>query len=715
MRSWPIALAFFASSTALAAYDQSSLYNLDNAVSIEGQIEVNLYQPHPGSTATAVEITLADGSTHLLDIQLGQKGMTVTPQFAAKAGLKIKEVKTKGTKTKIKVAVFDTFSIGDSVTFSNVPVEIKALSNADAGPILNQFPQSGISRSGSIGLASFPQLAGALNRTEGILRLAPAEQGESMLASISGANQVAYTSTEPGIFAFDKKTKRFTAGAPILVEGTYGAVDATVALGTKEASVVSPAVSEKMDAVLSLGAIRYTSDVFSIGGAMEGNQIAKVYGALRMYDASADLYLGSHATADWDIAWSPNNRALAIRPAEGYTVAEYYDVFQTELDESLKKSEDATDSDASEDKETDNKAHAPTYAKLAHLAWLQGNHKQALDYMKQATDADSENCSYALGHGIIQLTHGDFEAAKASFDKADALYSPWGDLELEKRKELQKKPQDDQPKPQPSSCFQAVGLAALSGKLDGNLDAIAELDIGNEKMSILPALAAGNAYLASGDSEKAVAAFLQLNRLEVKDAWAGLGLAQKMAGKFDQASSNLLKAILRDGHRLELVRAYADTVAKATSSDDAVKAMKELSEQHPKNATFLLVYAEALQAAGKDATTTLGAAESRFQWLLTYVRSSEVMGQFAQAKIARGDMASAQAIANKAVESGAFSPSALDALAKVQLHNGNIDEAKALIRRAGATGDSAYAALLAQDFQPVETNELEDGDEGTGN
>ena len=90
MRSWPVALAFFASTTASAglftpSIDRDALYDFEGSISLEGPIEVPLYRPFMGSAQPCVEVVLEDGSVHLFDLNLAQSGVTVTAAFAKAA------------------------------------------------------------------------------------------------------------------------------------------------------------------------------------------------------------------------------------------------------------------------------------------------------------------------------------------------------------------------------------------------------------------------------------------------------------------------------------------------------------------------------------------------------------------------------------------------------------------------------------------------------
>ena len=80
---------------------------------------------------------------------------------------------------------------------------------------------------------------------------------------------------------------------------------------------------------------------------------------------------------------------------------------------------------------------------------------------------------------------------------------------------------------------------ALAAAAAGNAEALADVEIGMQAMSHLPALGVANAKLAQGDSQGALAAYLQVARLNRMASWSGLGLAQHGKGQTENAVGNL--------------------------------------------------------------------------------------------------------------------------------------------------------------------------------
>jgi len=721
MRSWPIALAFLASSTAFAginpfAYDRAQLYDFEGSVSIEGQVEVPLYRPHVGSSQPCVEVTLPDGSVHLFDVNVAQTGVMVTAEFAEAAGAKVKEVEFKKGAGKGKVTTIATFNIG-SVTFSSVNASV---ASAPATPgersVGRYLPGGGIPRSGSIGIAGFTELAGALVRSEGVLRLAPASQGEVLLASLEGGNQMAYTSDDYWLHKPDKKTTHVNLPHPIVFNGNYGDTEARVSFSLHEQSVVSPSIADDLD-VIRVGSKTVLSDALAVGG-IDSTLVSTVETGLRLHESKIDLFIGEDDAVDWDIAWSPVNSALSLRQGESDGIGEYYEQATAKLLESLEEEEtegdeakaESSDEGESSEEEGSNKAHAPTYANLATVSVMHGKADKALEYMNLAVEADSENCTYHVGKGLLHLWEGNNAAASESFVTAHDLYAPWAALDLETRKELSEEAKEDQPSKQASSCFRAKGLNALANSTDGDASALSDLDIGNEAFSTLPGIAVGNAHLAAGNFADAMPAFLQVARLERGQSWAGMAIAQSPQHP-EKALANFEQAMWHVPNDLELARHYVETLTGAEGAEQAAAKIGAMAAKLPTNGTWHLAHGEALVAAGQDGSAAFSAAEERFQWALTFRMNAETMGQFAHAKVARGDYTTARAIANKAINSSVHSVSGLTALAAVEVNDGNLDAAKALLKRAAASGNPAHAARLAQDLVAPAPPEEEEGEE----
>lgn len=719
MRSWPIALAFFASTTASAglftpSIDRDALYDFTGSVSIEGQVEVPLYRPFTGSPQPCVEVVLEDGSVHLFDLNLAQSGVTVTAAFAEAAGSEVKEVKYRGFKgSSAKVAKDISFSIGGA-SFSNI------LATVASGPIGEQsnspfFSGGGVPRSGSIGIAGFAELAGALDRTAGVLRLAPASEGESLLNGLEGGSQVAYTSLPSATHEFDDKTKHFSAPTNIVLEATYGDNDVTVAFSTKMASSLNDRVAEGYE-VIQVGSKRIVASDISVSEIIEGILPVAFTAVPDHIDGRPDLHIGQAAQTEWDIAWSPSNGAVAIRQASGSGASPYFEEASAKLIESMNTDsgeEEASESEEAEstEEESTTNPHAATYKTLAELALWAGDHEKAIEYAGQA--ADEEDCVSYLMTGSIQLMSGNLDAAQEAYAASWGLYSPWDALDLETRKELQEEAQEDQPKPQNAACFHAEGLHAVAAAAAGNSEALAEVDIGMQEMSHLPALGVANAKLAEGDSQGALAAYLQVARLNRMSAWSGLGLAQLGTGQPENAIGNLEQAVWHQAANIELARHYVTALTTLRGSDFAAKTIGELAAQLPTNGAWHLAHAEALATAGLDNSEAMTKAEARIQKDLLLLNNAESMGLFAHAKIARGDLTTAKAVANRAVNQSMFAPTALTALAAVAVAEGDLESAKSYLQRAAAGGDPAFVALLAVELQaPVEESTDEDA-EGT--
>ena len=523
---------------------------------------------------------------------------------------------------------------------------------------------------------------------------------------------MAYTSLPSASHFFNKKTKHFSTPKSIVLEATYGDNDVTMTFSDQAASMLNDRITEGLE-VIQVGSKRLVSDDFSVSEIIEG-PLAVAYTSVPDHiEGGADLYIGEIAATEWDIAWSPSNGAVAIRQASSYGLNDYFEQATAELLESMNSEEEGGEESAETEEGTEEapaNPHAATYKSLAEIALLSGDHAKALEYASEA--ANEEDCAAFLMTGNIQLLSGDLAAAQESYAASVALYSPWDALDLETRKELTEEAQDDQPKPQDASCFQAVGLHAVAAAAAGNMEALAGLDIGMEGMSYLPALGVGNAHLAAGESTEALAAYLQVARIERLASWSGMGIAQLAKGQVENAINNLEQAMWHEGGNLELARHYVAALTASSDADSAATTMGEMAAKLPTNGTWHLAHAEALAAAGHDNSEALAQAEAQIQQDLIFRNNAESMGLFAHAKIARGDLTTGKAIANRAVNTGIFAPSALTALATIAVQEADLEAANGYLVRAAAGGNPAYAALLGVELTLPEPETTEEGEEG---
>jgi hypothetical protein len=477
-----------------------------------------------------------------------------------------------------------------------------------------------------------------------------------------------------------------------------------MAFGIQSSSSVSIAKAEGLE-LLKMGSHQYASDAVSVAG-VGGELVAEVQSGLRLYPSGVDFYLGEDDVVDWDIAWSPLNMAMSIRQAEQSGVNIYSELAIAQLLESLEKGEEDPESEdkpkdaeaAEAAAESAEKAKATTYGKIAEIAMGNSASSKGMEFADKALAGDPENCAVQMMHGKMALLNGQLDVALTNFQSAADLYAPWAELDLETREELTEEAQEDQPKPQASACFEADALHATLLATGGDPKALKELNIGDERMlTPLAGRAVGNAYLASGDAAAALPAFLQVSRLDRVAAWAGLGIAQSAKGQYDKAMSNLAQGMWADQSDLELARHFVDAATLAHGAEKAAKSMGEIAGKMPTNGTWQLALAEAQIAAGQDGSAALSAAEERFQWAVTFVSTPEMMGQFAHAKIARGDYLTACVIAKKALGTAGGAVSALTANAVCAVNDGDLSAAKDLLKLAAAKGNPAHAARLAGD------------------
>jgi tetratricopeptide (TPR) repeat protein len=694
MRSWPIlALAIF-SLPATAGYDYNQLYNQSGNVSIEGVVEVPLLRGGADVFTPYVEVTLADESKHLFRVVVGLAGMTATQAFVDAAEGNTRTVNFNFTRADVETAYISSFNIG-AATFNNVAVRVAA--ESDNAHDWSDILGGGLTVSGSIGLASFSSIGAAIVPSAGVLRLAAASESAQLLSAIGGTTATYFTANTTE-WSYNDDRKLLLPGAPVVITGTVGGQAANIAIGTAT-TTVSTELSEGMGSVHAFGVVDVVSEAINIGGA--DTTITMVEDAdLRHYGMPYNATLGARVMAGMDIAWDPTTSTMAFTTAETDARGNWWEVAIANAEAAMaegeeEEGEESTDED---DSGADTAAAAAT-AELALLYGLSGNHDRQMELATEALALNSEDCLGYMVLGAYQLHSGDFAAATENLTTATTMWSEWYSIDLETRQELAESDNEDAQKPQTSACYRAEGLLGVAMAVAGDLDSLADLDIGTEEFSFLPSVAVGSGLIASGDPAAALPAFLQTARLEREESWLGMGIAQLVAGRYDQSLMNIESAVWNSPTDVQTARVYAQAQGTINGPDAAVEAVSALADANVNNGAWALVLAETMQYAGVNNDEATANAISLNLWAANFAGTANAHGSLAQSYILAGDIDSALVSANAGLAMNPGSPSCLHALAVIAVGQGETPETEtsnALLKRAfaGSMGNAGYAALL---------------------
>ena len=353
--------------------------------------------------------------------------------------------------------------------------------------------------------------------------------------------------------------------------------------------------------------------------------------------------------------------------------------------------------------------------------------------------------------GAVYAGKGDMAAARKSFERALALDpADFGSAASLARLDLADKKPDDARKrfesvlaKDPKNMRALLALAELRGQTGGTTDEVASLigkAVSADPTSVVPRLAlislhlrskepkkavsaaqdalaampdraelldaAGQAQLAAGDTNQAVATFTKLAaaRPGTPEPYIRIAGAQIAAKDFDGALQNFKKALAIRPDLVNVQRAMIKVTLDAGRDAEALAMARELQKQRPKDSSGYLLegdinvakkawpaavaaYRNGLKNAGTtDLAVRLDAAlrysgsvaeadKSLAAWLRDHPKDREIRAYLAETDLGKKDYAGAAALYKEILAIQADDPMALNNLAYV---SGHLKDPKAL-------------------------------------
>ena len=660
---------------------------------ISGTVDVPLYGSlFMGDTSYYVEVTIGDKSG-LLRLATTHDELRLTSD-----GQKLLGVELKGEKEpKAKV---EEIKLGAVVLKDVVAVGWRAYT-PDADPFkVRPWPLAG-----EIGLAGFHELAFAVLPSEGVLRLAPADQGASLVSALGAS--LPYT----GIAAFKK---RIGSGdptkfddLPFVVEAGFSGQKLPAILALEaEYSGITREVSEPVrywvkgyeQLQLTLppvpsskaGEFVWESREISLGTASVTDLVSRPgLGPLALFGPNA--YVGQDLLRTLDLAVDPVNHMLGYRAITAHKLQDYRPVREAELKVKL---EPAPVEEGKEPPTEEEKKKARLGAVKALAEWYDYyDSSLALPYRKEIAEAEPELCTSWYRLGRSQFASGQPAEALTASRKAAELYDAWAALSLAERTKTKKAYDAAKKKekewtgsvPQDHACHRAWGDVAAELLAMRDYTGAAALYPAKMDLDENLAVNAGIALFKLGKVEEAQAAFLQAIAVDRRGTrWARAGMILT-ARNWEQASSQIgASGLYYPGHP-QLLQAYL-AVARKFGGEEAVK--KELERflvQYPDDVSVLLL-------SGK-----LAEAERALKHqTILYPGATLVQAEQARLLLAQGKAAEAKTAAEGAIRAEPNSAYAWLTLGDVETALGNkaaADAAYAKMAIFGA-GDPAYTYLL---------------------
>ena len=654
------------------------LYANPGTVTLDGVVELPMYGDGPGPQ---VEMVLPDGTPQVVAIAPENSWIRLTEATVTALGGEKKSRKVGQSDMEVATV---SFELGGA-QFDDVLVEVGS--------------------SDQLGLLAFTDLAVGVYNTEGVVRLASA--GE---LTLEGGTRTAYTRLESTKFK-DGARKGTLPAYGGLVTGTWNDLPATMLLHFNESSSVAGDLAGDLEPLYRHGG----SSTWSAEVAFDGTEPATLeFGQSNATTYSFHPYevtLGTQWTSVRDIVFDGQG-TVAISTNDGTpgsVTRNSWSDRQLELAlEGLEKPEDA---------EADWVVPAAAYSALAAAYADQFRDDEALEQAQKAFDATEEpTCDAYTALGYRQARAGDYDAAIESYTEGLALYDVWGDIDatdrvaiLEEKAKVEegvklfgfipiKKPGEWTGEVvQPHSCDTDRAALVSLHAIQGNWDAVDTIWAEDRDVDVSLGHAAAAAFVAQGRYDDALSALswaVSNGTTDYYDKTVPLAYAliQDQQGKTDQAWSNYERAItLAEQGDLLTWRAYAAAHAARNGRDATAKHMSELAQGYVSPAASL-VAAEAVQAAGGDATQALADAVAEYQG---FAGGSPTRAEFqaglSSALLRTGDVDGAKAAAEKALELDPLHPLAHLAMGDVMVLAG--DESAGDHYRQAAVMDPTHPLL----------------------
>ncbi len=657
---------------------------------LSGVVEVPLYRS-PSSSVNLVAVTALDGSEHLFEVTLGDAHMSVSEAFLGASGAEAKERNLgKGDVREVASIGFD---IGEA-SFDDVQV---------------QASYEG-AYSGSVGLASFSDLAVAVLPSQGLIRFGGADAATEVMGSVDGATLA--VRTVPSAAYKDGSRQGYSTALPMVIEGQTLGQTVDVYLHTAAGNaVVSRSVLGDLAPLRRVGTKGLYALDIDIPGMSPIHVVAEETTSTEWSFEGFDVLIGGDVTGGWDMAWDGQGR-LVVAEVDAVRASSWFEKELAEAKAGLNP-EPGEDGEAAPAPEGEDAA--PIYAGISSVYDSYGHRAEAIEWAEKALEADGSLCSAHQAVGALKLRAGDYAGAAPHLQKAGELYAAWGDQDYEVRAALLEEkarvesglklfdlipiraPAEWEGElPQPHSCHTSWGQLAEATLALGELQSVETLWEQRRDLDAHLALVAGNAFLAQGKLGQAESAFhWSLKQSGVASAEGSLGLAMVQAASDRQAQSlaNLELAYWHGDDQLGLARAYGYALGRAEGADAAAKKLGALAQAKVVGAHERLVQAELLRLAGQDDSAALKSAIAGYQRLLAGAPGlSDYSGGLSRAQQLSGDNAAAARTAQATLALDPRNTEALLVLAELAGEDATQASTFAAQARAAGAANPVFAA-----------------------
>lgn len=666
---------------------------------LSGTVDVPLYAGvDPWDPTFYVEVKVGEKST-LLRVATGHDELRLTGDGATALGVTLKG--EEGKDKKAKIAELD---LGGVKLTDVVVIQHAAPSARVSYP--PRYPKRAMPSSGEIGLSGFTGLAFAVLPSEGILRLAPADQGATLVAALGSSLDYSF---------FGGKKQKVGAGpavnfndTPLVVELAVSGQNVHAVLAMEEFGSVlvrelelepryfmkgkeQRQISFPPAPTWSVAEFDLQWREVAIGPVSTWTSIGRAgLGPMALF--APDGAVGQDVLRMVDLALDPVNHKIGVKAASSLKLQDYRPLREAALKKALEPTpvEEGKEQPSEEDKK---KARIAALKPLASWYDATGHSDLAVPLWKEVTTGEDNICGSWLSLGQSLLRTGQPADALSASRKAAELYDGWAALSLEERSKQQKAYDAAQKKkeewtgvvPQDHKCHTAWGDVAEAMFAMKDYSGIAALYPSKMDLDEELALVAGSALLMEGKTEQAQAAYLQAIAVERTGSPAARAGMLLTARNWEQAQAQIGASgwlfFLDDPYLLSV---YLET-AKKFGGEAAVNAeLDRLLAMAPADPVLLLAKGDYSKAA------------ERLQSISTRMPSS-AMVQAAQAQLllAQGRAAEAKTTAERATQMDAGDAYAWYVLASAEQALNEADNAGKHYARASQLrgANPAYARL----------------------
>ncbi len=730
-----LALSFPATALAGSALDKWS--GSVDTVEIADLVEVPLYSGAYGDELPYIHVDI-EGSTWRFLIDPGQTGVVVNSTIADDYGSGVKtrnknvwaslfvkeDDHVYGPEGKIKTTTLDELQLAEGLVLKGIQARVLSIDPTPFGDLEHERGTTG----GIIG-GNVLGIPIAVLPSEGVVRFAPADQGQTLLSQLGGT-PIPYQSIE----SMKMKLwagKTILPTIPMVVEASLAGQPALAIIGeTFLGAIGDPALvpegapsfrvgdSDGIWAQASLGGVELKPGWFL------SMDLVSVPGKEDYWSGLPRMAIGFDVLRYYDWAVDPANMQMALALAEDqkreWGIEGFISARDTELKELEEKKAEAEEwDDDAEKKQGEERADI-----LVAKGWYQMMAAQvdaAIASYEEATQLDADPCEHWARLSDAYWVANRFDDALAANQKALDRYAAWAALSREERKEIEELDEEEQEASgvQPQSldeCYDVPGRLAGMTFAAGDAEAALALHKEHTDLHANIDVVAGVAHVVAGQPDKAQGPLRQaLMKGGDYDLAARMALATVylQSGDADTAMDNWE----REGTLLANVpcgvEIYADLLAARDGEAAVIPGLQALADGQPDNPVVRTVLGSELAARGGDAQAAFAEAAALIDEITLFRPNvSAAWSLKAYHLVAASDLEGAREAAEKALELNPADPYALTALMDIEAAAGNGEAAMEYHRlaQAHAVGNVCMATMPAPVAQaPVPTVKVAEG------